>query len=209
MSCFRNRSDICTKCNFKHFCKTNFFQRCFDFPKTDIVTKLSDNRRSQFGNNRSLLHCLNQLENLGFICNRSKWTCSHTLSAFYAFLVINPDTSALIAGNGFHTTCSCTWTNLLCNCIIRTDCLTFSTFNTFIFINMRFSVYNADSTFRANLYTRMCHTATALIGYFIYVILTHITSRRNYLHQRRLIIFFCHITLIQSTCNMNRFVIRS
>ena len=60
MFCLRDCSDIGTKCHLVNFSKTNFFQRRFDLPETDIRTKLTDNSRCQFHDNFvSLFHCLN------------------------------------------------------------------------------------------------------------------------------------------------------
>ena len=190
MFCLCDRPDVCTKCNFVNFSKTDFFQCCFNLPKANIRSKLTDNSRCQFHDNFiPLFHCLNQLENLGFICNRTKWATDHTLTAFYADIIIDMGTSVLIAGNRLYATCHRTRSLFFCNRIVRTDGLTFSTFNTFFFINIRPSIYHGNRTTRTYLLAGMCHAATALITHFVTTFLTSGTSRWNNLHQRRLIIF--------------------
>ena len=93
------------------------------------------------------------------------------------------------------------------NCIIRTICLTFTTFNTHILINNRLAVLHTDCSYRANLHTRMSHTSLTLVTHLIHIMLTGITSRRNHLHKRRLIILLINITLLNTLCQMHRFIL--
>ena len=201
-------ANIRPQCHLVHIGKSHFFQGSFDLPQPHICTKLSDDCRRQFHIDRPLFHGLDQLKNLGFVRNGAKWTAGHTLSALYTLFIINLGPSQFIRSNGLDTAGRRTRTNFLCNGIVRTNGLAFSTPDTFFHINIRLSFYHTDSPLWTHFCTRMGHTAAALVGHLINIIRTLVTGRRYHLHQRRLIILFRHITGIQPRCQMHRLIIR-
>ena len=137
---------------------------------------------------------MSKLKNLRFIRNSPKWTAYHTHTTGNTFFVVNRCPSHFITFNSIDTTSSGTRTFFFCNGVVRTNTFTLSALDTFFLINHRFSFYYRNCSFGANFLTGMSYTSSAHIGNFIHFCFTGITGRRNYLHQRRLIIFFINIT---------------
>ena len=104
--------------------------------------------------------------------------------------------------NRIHTAVRKAWALLVRDRIVGADRLAFTTFDAFLLINHRPSVFHCDGASWTHLITRMCKTSHALVCHFIPVLWTCIARRRNHLHQRRLIILFINITLLHPLADL-------
>ena len=134
-----------------------------------------------------------QLIDLCLIRNCSEWTVRHTLTARYTFIMINQRSSVLITADCIHTTCLCTRSVVLYNCIVWTSFFTFSAFDTFFFINVSLCFAHCNCSNRTNLNTWMRHTLSTSGSHFQSFCRTSITSKRNNIYKRCFIHAFCFV----------------
>ena len=208
--CFCHRAHIRTDSGFIYIIKAQLLQCCFNHIRCYLRSKLTNKGRCHLRNNLpSGLHRTDQLKDLGFVRDCTKRTAYHTLTAGYTQIRINHSPSLIITLNCIHAAVVKARSYLMGNCIVRTDCLTFTTLNTLLLINNRFAILHGNGTSWTHLTTGMCHTAHTLVRNHITINRAGITCRWNDLHQRRLIILFINITFFQPLCQMNRSVLRS
>ena len=152
---------------------------------------------------------MDQLKNLGFICNCTKGTAYHTLTTGDTLLAVDNRSAGPIAADRTHTAGCAAGSLLMGNCIVRTYRFTFTATNTFALINDRLAIYGADRPSRAYNLTRMCYTPHTTVCYTIFIFRAGITCRGNHLDHRRLVIFFVNIALLQPLCHMHRCIFRA
>ena len=204
MLCFRHTSHIRTQSSFIYIRKSQFLQCCLEHLRCHLRAELSGKCRCYLGYDLpSGLHGTDQLEDLRLVSNRSKRTAYHTLTAGYTFLIVDHGSSHMVRCNSSNTAGSLTGTLFVTNRIIRADFTTLSALDAFFLINNRLAVFHRDRTLGTDTLAGMCQAPHAGAGHLITVLRAGITSRRNDLHQRGLIIFFINITLFQSLCQMS------
>ena len=205
-----NCSDISTECNFMDIRKTKNLQSCLEFARSHIITELADISRSDDGNDFfTTTKCMSQLENLRFIRNRTEWTAYHTHTTGNAFVLQDTCTSLLITSDCLDTTGLFTWTDIVRDSIIRAGGFAFATLDTFVLINIRFSIFHGNRTLWTGLHTWMSDTAAAHIADNIFVWRTGCACRWNDLHKRRLVIFLIDVAGCQTVGQMDSFVFRA
>ena len=198
--CFFNGTQVSTDRYFHNVCKSKSLECRSDFTRCQLRSELSCHCRCDCRINRCItLNCLYRLENLGFICNSSKWTVCQAHTAGNTFFLINIRTTVFIRTDCIHSAGFCTGSLQFHDCMVRTDADTFSTFDTFFLINHGFSVLKADSTFRTDLFTGMSQTSLAGIRHSYFIIRAGMAGKLNHIDQRRLIIFLRLHTFL-STC---------
>ena len=201
---FRHTSHVSAQRCLIDIRKPQFLQRCLEHLRCHLRTELSGKCRCYLGYDLpSGLHGTDQLEDLRLVSNRSKRTAYHTLTAGYTFFIVDHSSSHMVRCNSSNTAGSLTGTLFVTNCIIRADFTTLSALDAFLLINNRLAVFHRDRTLGTDTLAGMCQAPHAGAGHLITVLRAGITSRRNDLHQRGLIIFFINITLFQSLCQMS------
>ena len=201
---FRHTSHVSAQRCLIDIRKPQFLQRCLEHLRCHLRAKLSGKCRCYLGYDLPAgLHGTDQLEDLRLVSNCSKRTAYHTLTAGYTFLIVDHGSSHMVRCNSSNTAGSLTGTLFMANSIIRADLTTFSALDTFFLINDRFPILHGNRTLGADTLAGMCQAPHAGAGHLITVLRAGITSRRNDLHQRGLIIFFINITLFQSLCQMS------
>ena len=201
---FRHTSHVSAQRCLIDIRKPQFLQRCLEHLRCHLRTELSGKCRCYLGYDLpSGLHGTDQLEDLRLVSNRSKGTAYHTLTTGYTFFIVDHGSSHMVRCNSSNTAGSLTGTLFMANSIIRADLTTFSALDTFFLINDRFPILHGNRTLGADTLAGMCQAPHAGAGHLITVLRAGITSRRNDLHQRGLIIFFINITLFQSLCQMS------
>ena len=200
--CFLNGTEVSAGCYLFYLGKAHLLE-CLTKTANAALAKLTNKRRSHNWNNGvPLIDSLNYLENLALIGNCTKGAVDQTLATRYALLVINVCATMLIRANSVHTTCSCTRTYVVMNCLVRANLEAHATLNALLLINVCLFVHEANCLFRTNLSTRVRKTALASVGNAIYVVLAGIARKLDDVNQRWLIINLRSRGLFQAIRNM-------
>ena len=154
------------------------------------------------------LQSADQLEDLGFVGDRTERAVYHTLSAGNAQVVVDDRPALLVILDRTHAAGSRTWPYLMGYGIIRTYRLTLTAFDTLLRIDHRPAVLHGNRPAGTDLAAGMRHTAHTVIRHIITVLRAGITGRRNDLHQRRLIVLLVDIALLKPLRQMHGLILR-
>ena len=197
--CFLNGTEICSYRYFDHILESQCLKCRADLLRLHIRSELTGYRRCYDCINRSArLHSKNGLEYLTFVNDSAERTTDQTHTTGHTFLLIDLSSSMFIRMNSIHATGFCTGTFLMNDRIIRTGLHASATFDTFLRINVRLSIYHGNSSLRTDLFTWMFQTALTSFGHDHPVLWTGMTGKFNNIDQWRLIIFFLHQTVLHS-----------